>query len=410
MNKETHNKLINSLEKAGQISVIIFGLSLFNSKGVQNISFGLSMFCFLGLLILDRKNLNLGEVKLRRAILMVSIGLVVFTSFSRIGLSSTEKVISRYYKYLIFFPLCNFIKSKKDLKIFLTAALISLVSSHSFAIKRFVETTNKNMRFHAFFDLIGYANVLTIGAVFLLSFFLFHEVDWKRKIIYLILYFITVFFIITSGTRGAYISIFPLSVLLPCLKSRKNIVVVLAISIGIYCIIPQRYIDRAKSITAIETNGSNSARLLFWEASVYTYVQNPIFGAGYGGNDKYYKEYYKKIGKYEEMGKKFPKGYGNAHSTYFAWLSRYGLMFLFLLYFKFILIPQKLYFLYKKELDSFEKAMLYSLIGGFISFAIAGLTESQLSKQVTGYFFVTLVSLLSITIKIIEDKRLRGLG
>jgi len=399
------SKIINTFEKIGNISIFIFALSLFNSKGVQNISFGIGILCFLILFILNKKSLDFGDKKLRLAILTMTVGLVIFTSFSDVGLISTKKVISRYYKYLMFFPLCSFIKNKKDLKIFISIALISLLSSHFFAIKQFMETTNINKRFAVFFDLIGYANILSVGAVFLLSFFLFHKVKWIWKMSYLLLYLLSIFLILISQSRGAYIAIIPVSLFLLVLKSKKNLIIGLGILVTLYFAMPQQYIDRIKTIKQIEENNSNNLRIMFWKASIYTYTQNPIFGAGYKGNEKFYEEYYKKIGKYEEMKKRYPGKLGNAHSTYFAWLSRYGLMFFFLMYFKFKLIPEKLYFLYKKDLDTYERAMLYSLIGGFLCFYIAGLTESQLSKQVTGYFFVTLVSLLSIMNRVVKNQK-----
>ena len=404
------SKIINIFEKIGNISIFIFALSLFNSKGVQNISFGLGILCFLILFILNKESLDFGDKKLRIAILTMTVGLVIFTSFSDVGLISSKKVISRYYKYLMFFPLCSFIKTKKDLKIFICIALISLLSSHFLGVKQFLEATNKNQRFGVFFDLIGYANILSVGAIFLLSFFLFHKVKWMWKMSYLLLYFISIFLIVITKTRGAYITIIFVSLFLLVLKSKKNLIIGLGILVALYFTMPQQYINRIKTIKTIEKNNSNNLRIMFWKASIYTYIQNPIFGAGNKGCEKFYEEYYKKIGKYEEIKKKYPGKLGNAHSTYFAWLSRYGLMLLFLIYFKFKLIPEKLYSLYKGELDTFDKAMLYSLMGGFLCFYIAGLTENQLSKQVTGYFFATLVSLLSIMNRVVKNKKIKQLG
>jgi hypothetical protein len=397
MNKQT---MSNHFYQAGRYASFLFALSLFFSKAVHNISFGIGMLCFFVVWGLKKESVEFGDKQLRTSILIMTIGLALFTSFSTIGLESTQKVITRYYKYLMFFPLVAFIHNKKYLGIFLVVCLCSLTISHILSADILYLQLHRKTKY---FDLIGYANILSIACGALLSFVLFWQTNTKTRILLWVLLGLSFYSLVLIGTRGAYVAVIPVILFLCFVKSKKLCLLAVLLSVGLYSALPVSYHNLIKSI-GNTNHADNKIRILMWKASVYTFTKNPVFGAGYGGNDKFFKEYYKSSGDWDYVKTRYPEQ-DNAHSTYFSWLSRFGLMFFFLLYLKFWLIPRKLFILYQRKKDSLDKALVFSIAAGFLSTYLSGLTENQTTKQVTGYFFVTLIALLSICLKISREKK-----
>ena len=201
----------------GRYTVFLFASSLFFSKALQNISFGLSVVFFLILMCLKDKSLSFGDRQLRYAMFIMTIGLTIFTSFSAAGFSSTQTVMSRYYKYLMFFPLVAFIRNKKDLKIFLSLSLMSLCIGHLLNVQILV---NVMFRKSKFFDVIGYADILSIALGVLLAFILFWQARKSIKCLFFFVLIVTLYALILNGTRGAYIAVIPVMLFLIIVKQK----------------------------------------------------------------------------------------------------------------------------------------------------------------------------------------------
>lgn len=147
--------------------------------------------------------------------------------------------------------------------------------------------------------------------------------------------------------------------------------------------------DRVMGRTNAESQ-SNNERWLFWQANIEMFKDYPLFGIGYGQNNKHLESYLQRQGV---------EGIGgaHAHNQYFHFLAGTGFLGLSCyLYFLFILFWDLLKNLYQQRVKRDLSGHYYIILGifsGLFCFVIGSLTESNFSIAKNRYMFLFLAAL-----------------
>jgi O-antigen ligase len=139
---------------------------------------------------------------------------------------------------------------------------------------------------------------------------------------------------------------------------------------------------------------SNSQRKNLWKANTSIFLDYPIIGAGYSLNNSRLTEYYKKLNIQDDGFR------SHAHNQYLHFAAGTGILgLLFYLFFIGSIFKDALKG-YLQSSDNHTKSIYLSLLSSFISFLIAGLTESNFSISKNRLLFLFLCSfIISIGIK-----------
>lgn len=145
-----------------------------------------------------------------------------------------------------------------------------------------------------------------------------------KKKIFLILFYASVFLmvmcVIFTKSRGAFLSL-GVILLLSNLTSRnpvRNTLMLFAILVAAYFIIPSSYFDRLETFRNIEQDDSAMSRVFFWHLSWLQALQHPILGIGLDNHMTYNLNFFR-----AELGNATNHV---AHSVYFQVLAETGFM------------------------------------------------------------------------------------
>lgn len=132
----------------------------------------------------------------------------------------------------------------------------------------------------------------------------------------------------------------------------------------------------------------DSERLVLWKTNWKIFLENPIFGIGYGENKRLLRLYYD---KYDVPQGQFE---GHAHNQYLHFLAGtgvLGLVFYLLLFVYFIFLSAKIYI---TSMSSEVKMIALGSFMGLLCFFVGGLTESNFQHAKLKYMLVFVWSLL----------------
>jgi O-antigen ligase len=139
-------------------------------------------------------------------------------------------------------------------------------------------------------------------------------------------------------------------------------------------------------------------RTYFWQGAIASIKEKPLIGFKSSERQKFLEEYYTKTGKKEYINKYFGDDYLEVHNTYLQYWVQFGsIVFLYLCFFLFILIPKKIWTI-KENLHgeyTITRFLKHGVAAAFISYYISGLTETTILKQVTIYVYIILLMLVN---------------
>ena len=169
-------------------------------------------------------------------------------------------------------------------------------------------------------------NALALALIMVLPLMRYLQIHSEQKLIRWGLYgvfVICIFSILGSSSRGAFLALSATGIFL-ILKSRHR----LALSLGVVALlavsaafVPQKWIDRMKTIETFHEDGSAMGRLQVWGFAIKVALDRPLVGGGF--RVSYSDEIYKKYVPEAEKSRNF-------HSVYFEVLGELGFPGLFI--------------------------------------------------------------------------------
>ena len=402
--------MYRKIEKLGFIVSMIFGLSIFTSKAIQNLSGSLLLLLMFVMLIMNMKEKKVWNNLKSKCDKEISIGFLVLLLLTFIifiinfdGKTSMARDITRY---LTFFPLIYFIDTEDKIKKFLTvlgaSGIISLLAALGVFIKNYnVWNKTDGIVFYRVtfgMDPLAYAGVISIFMIFIFSFLFFMKTSTKEKILLVLLICLGIFILLVNRGKTAYVSFIPALAYLCMVKSKKALLMLLLACLIGFQFLPTQIKQRATYIVNYEKDPSSMLRTYFWQGAIASIKEKPLIGFKSSERQKFLEEYYTKTGKKEYINKYFGDDYLEVHNTYLQyWVQFGGIVFLYLCFFLFILIPKKIWTI-KENLHgeyTITRFLKHGVAAAFISYYISGLTETTILKQVTIYVYIILLMLVN---------------
>lgn len=220
-----------------------------------------------------------------------------------------------------------------------------------------------------------FAHSFSVFTCFLLGLFIVDSGNWKKQdqiLMALVLLFSLVGLYFTY-TRGVWIG-FAVGVFVGLLMWRlKALVAVVLVSlVGFTGLYHSSDLFRFRVDRTLSEIQGESERKVIWKAHGIIFLENPIFGAGYGQNTKQLAEVYERISA--------PKStlISHAHNQYLHLAAGTGALGLicYLIVWGFFLGKSFLLWRHPK-IVSWDRGVILGLIMGQVSFLIAGLTEAN---------------------------------
>lgn len=317
-------------------------------------------------------------------------------------LKTYKRLIDQYFYFLAFLTLPTvFYAYKFTPKIFYAILYIAILFTGVYVTYFNIIFDFNRGQLSAYFNPIITYNIGLISLTVLALFYAFYDQS-KKSYILLTLTLLTMFSLILQGTRGAWLALPFISILITITyikkQSKKCLFFIAAILIFITINIALPNSPLKNRINAFhqdsthiqDSNYQNSTgiRLLLWKNSIELFKTQPVLGVSLYGIEKNNCEL-------KTQGK-LPECFQHQHSIYFNELAANGLLGIFGL-FTTLLLPF-IYFV-KNYNPSDEKLKLLSLSGiAFVFyFAVCGLTEYYLFFLNTTYlYFLTVATLMSL--------------
>jgi len=230
--------------------------------------------------------------------------------------------------YLILFVLAYyFLDDVKKLRLYfvvfvLVHAALSIINANKyFATVR--EGAFKAGYFLADGNDFGWAMVISVGfAIYIYS----TEKKFIFKVIYASAFFLIVFAVLGTQSRGAAIALGSSIFYYWFMVSKKKflgIIFIITALIVVVAYAPMQYTQRLSTISSYEEDGSAMGRIKAWGTAVEMAVDHPVLGVGAGSFNSAYGRLYRKSSD--------PVRWISTHSIYFKTLAEYGFPGLYIL-------------------------------------------------------------------------------
>lgn len=314
-------------------------------------------------------------------------------------LKTYKRLIDQYFYFLAFLTLPTiFYVYKFTPKIFFAIVSISLIFTGIYITYFNIIFDFNRGQLSTFFNPIITYNIGLISLSVLGLFYAFYDQS-KKSYILLMISLISMFSLILQGTRGAWLALPFIYLLITTVyfkqQSKKCLFFLAAIFIFITVNIAlpnsplsnrmNAFHQDSANIQESDYQNSTGIRLLLWKNSIELFKTQPILGVNLYGIEKNNCEL-------QAQGK-LPQCFQHQHSIYFNELAAHGLFGIFGL-----LITLLLPFIYfvKNYNRSNEKLKLLSLSGAafVFYFAVCGLTEYYLFFLSTTYMYFLIVATL----------------
>lgn len=393
---------MKKIDRIGYIFSLLLGLALFLSVKLQN-ALGILL---LILFIFTMFSKDSREIFKKNIDKKISFGLLLFIATPYVIALIDGGIKSRidmddYLKFLMFFPLVFFLREEKRFwnftKILLTGGITSLIISTILFIKNY-ESWSNPQGFHyerVYFAIAiqDFANIMSILLLFLISFFLFYNLEDKEKNKKLKIFLVSVivlniFILLVSRSKMIYICLIPTISYILWKKNKKYILAFFTMCCGGYFLLPKSISDRLQYIVKFKQDPSSNLRLIFWDGAIQSFKEKPLFGMKSEERYNFTRNYYKMknfydyvISNYNFEGKM--RDGLNTHNMYLQYLVCFGIGFISLIILFFIVIPNRLFKLtfYKENKNPKYIAFEVALKSSYVCYLIQGLTEINLNNK-----------------------------
>lgn len=366
------------------VLLIALGSNISPFLTLWGIILGFLFLLYMG--IYQKKNISFicKDTFLRISILYFILWLILSTQ-SIEPIRSMESVCSTAYRLIPFFLVVVAISNQKYLKMVFLLFSISVLITDIAALYQLITRAESDWGIRV----LGLSNSPTFFATHMLMAI---PVLWwcankkyfsnKEKVFLKIVLILSVFMLIASQTRGAWISFFVTGIIYAacCKNMRKKILIGLTsvlILIGGLSVIYPTLQYRLNSVTDMQFT-SNSERVLMWKAAIEITKDYPLAGIG---SDEfgyvYNTEYISPLAKERSQANDPRSGHGHPHNNILKRLSEGGIIggsafILFNLYILYRLIKQ---YRCRRSENDYSFALMGILV--LVAVHIEGLTDTN---------------------------------
>ena len=196
-----------------------------------------------------------------------------------------------------------------------------------------------------------------------------------RKILYGIIFFVSLVAFVMINTRGAWLD---MAIVLPFivvyrLRSRKKIIaaaLIFALLGGIFLIASPRTLNRLATFATATSEQSVSERFLMWQSAIHAIEGSPLMGVGFGNYEAAYQENYILDAAKE-------RSQGHAHNVYLQFWAETGLPGLILFCGLFGYILQWSW----RRVKNFYGLIIFSATGALMLYGMTDYTVASFSAM-----------------------------
>lgn len=363
------------------IAFILF-ISLFNSY--YNASFSIAIIAFVLFVLYDfHQTRKIKSIKIPKQVMhgiIVFFGSILIAAFLSGDYENIRKTGKLIYYSMPFFMLA-YLNSCGNIQKGIKNALIAVVVI-GFALS-----------FYQYFGLdmprvkglLRNASLSASGLSLLLplvAYIFYKEIDKKNKILYFSFFMMTLFSISLTKTRGIFIAIGVVLIILFIKKLNKIIWPLLIVCI--FCILCIYFSNEYLNIMQLVHRPYDMERLYGYQASIKMWLDNPLIGVGIEHWADLYKNIYFPVGAREHL--------VHAHNMYLFFLSSTGIIgFIGLVYF-FFKVLKHLY------LNSRSNVYYISGLSAIVIFMLHGIVDVPFIFKSTLRIFWTMLAIYILPI------------
>ena len=308
--------------------VLILGLvSILAFKGVVPI-----LAILIGTIIYRNKKENqkikVGKEHIGIIIFLIAIGLSFMTSINKdASWTHYNRIIRAMISPIIIYNIIPFKKKYFDYGFILGGVILAFMGISQYFFELIPYNGGDHGRIDGGYGIWHYSYIISFISIYILNLFIM-EKEKKVKIILFIISILVIFATLLSNTRSAWLAVV-LGIFIILIINKKIKEILVLSTLGIVLLVSLKdnqyvkpYIEKAKTITDVKTNGSNLGRFAIWETAYDIFKENPILGVGISNYDRANDHIY--IDK--ATGKEYKKKYYSAHSDYFGLLAETGII------------------------------------------------------------------------------------
>ncbi|MEI6857722.1 O-antigen ligase family protein [Psychrilyobacter sp.] len=312
-------------------------------------------------------------------IFLLLIGLSFITSINReASLGHYNRIIRAVISPIIIYNIVPFNKKYFDYMFILGGLILAFFGISQYFFELIPYNGGSHARIDAGYGIWYYSYYITFISVYIFNLFILEE-EKKKKNLLLIASLITIFAVLISNTRSAWLAmVIGIFTALLINKKIKQILVIIGLSLVLILTFKEtpvikKYIIKVQSIVEIKKNTSNAGRFEVWKDAYSIFKENPVLGVGISNYDRASKKEYK-----------IQKRYYSAHSDYLGLLCETGIVgfmgFLIMLWIMFR--------------EAYKKKKLNLLLSVTSVLLFLGIFESNMNKNT--YVYVIYFILYSI--------------
>ncbi|HPI39769.1 MAG TPA: O-antigen ligase family protein [Pseudobdellovibrionaceae bacterium] len=320
---------------------LLLGVSLFTSKSGITI-FGLFLFIIS---IVDSKTLHFLKKEKLIILLLFVYPLGAFLNiFSVGGVESSIQFLKNFSWVLFVLPTVFALQYPKCRKSFFVGSFLGLVIAIGFSIYRFGSefnfVFNNEHRIASFWDLSRWGTFTSSAILVLFGFFLtdhFTVMNKWRKIISILVLFLTCFSLILSQSRAPWVAtVFGLVVILLLNHKAKLYALIFIPILAVVLLMNPQFKDRIMSIGSVKIEEgkmtsrdlSNAGRLHMWKVAFDMFKEEPLWGIGFHNTESTLKKFLDHQGlEYQNKYIMSQFSFKDQHSSYLASLVQMGIFF-----------------------------------------------------------------------------------
>lgn len=328
-----------------------------------------------------KEQFKIGKEHIGILIFLLLMGLSFITSIDReTSLVHYNRIIRAVISPIIIYNIMPFKKKYFDYGFVLGGLIFAFLGISQYFWELIPYNGGDHARIDGGYGIWHYSYYITFISVYIFNLFVL-ETEKRKKKLLLIISLITIFAVLLSNTRSAWLAM-GIGVFTALLINKKIKQILIILGLGIVLILGfkntppvKKYIIKAKTIVDINENGSNLGRFEIWTDAYNIFKANPVLGVGVSNyNNASSKDYKTKPG-----GK-----YYSAHSDYLGLLCETGIIgFIGFL----IMLGSMLR-------EAYRRNKLNLLLSVMIVFLFTGIFESNMNKNT--YVYVIYFILYSI--------------
>ena len=282
------NRSILVLEKAIQLSLLIFAVFSLFSISLTQISFAIGSLSWLLKTHLTRSWSQMRGTWVGIAILAFCIAYLISLT-TAVDLESSIKYMKKLLQFSIFFWVANTVQDEKQRNILVSLVICAGVTSALNGIYSDIVTPPALTRQAGTMSIAStFAGLLMLIGLVTLGKFFFHE---PKNFWLLGSFGVISFCLLLVLARQAWLGFLVGVIFLVCFWRKKFLWVIPLVLVAVFLFSPQVYKDRIKSMIDVYSDRSLYIRKVVWSGGWEIFRDNPITGCGFKCVDAVHSSY-----------------------------------------------------------------------------------------------------------------------